>query len=120
MSETDDQTPRRPPTIELSATEIGGSADKAAASDADAGTTGASERVAAGPNAPGSAAPGGRFASHIASALIGAAVMAGAAAALWFTGVIPLRETVPLGTAASDTSASAPPSHPTPNPTPPE
>ena len=37
MSETDDQTPRRPPTIELAATEVDGSADKAAAGEADAG-----------------------------------------------------------------------------------
>jgi hypothetical protein len=119
MSETDDQTPRRPPTIELSASEVDGSADKVAANDADAGTTGASEHAAAGPNAPGSAPSGRRFTSHIASALIGAAAMAGAAAALWFTGVIPSRETAPFGTAASDNSAPVAPSHPAPNPPPP-
>ena len=118
MSETDDQTPRRPPTIELAATEVDGSADKPAAGEADAGITGAAEHASAGSNAPASAPTGRRFVSHIASALIGAAVMAGAAAALWFTGVIPLREAAPVGTAASDLSAPAAPSNSAPNPPP--
>jgi hypothetical protein len=116
MSETDDQTPRRPPTIELAATEVDGSADKAAAGEAGTSTTGAAEDTIAESNAPGSARAGRRFTSHIASALIGAAVMAGAAAALWFAGVIPSRETTQFGTAASDTSAA--PSNPAPNPPP--
>jgi len=118
MSETDDQTPRRPPTIELAATEVDGSADKPAAGEADAGITGAAEHASAGSNAPASAPTGRRFVSHIASALIGAVVMVGAAAALWFTGVIPLREAAPVGTAASDLSAPAAPSNPAPNPPP--
>jgi hypothetical protein len=102
----------------LAATEVDGSADKAAAGEADAGTTGAAEHATAGSNAPASAPSGRRFISHIASALIGAAVMAGAAAALWFTGVIPSRETAPVGTAASDISTPAAPSNPAPNPPP--
>ena len=105
MSETDDQTPRRPPTIELAATEVDGSADKAAASEA--GTAGAAEHATTGSTVAGSAPSGRRFRSHIASALIGAVVMAAAAAALWTTGIIPPREITPVGTAASDMSAPA-------------
>ena len=72
MSETDDQTPRRPPTIELAATEVDGSADKATAGEADAGTTGAAEHGTAGPAAAGSAPSGRRLTSHVASAFAGA------------------------------------------------
>jgi hypothetical protein len=114
MSDTDDQAPRRPPTIELAATEVDGVADKPAAGDADTGTPGTAEHTTGGSKAPGPAPTGRRFTSHFASALIGAVVMAAATAALWFTGVIPSRETTPLGTAASDTSAPAPPSNPAP------
>src|SRR5689334_11927633 len=102
MSETDDQTPRRPPIIEMAATEVDDAADKPAAGDADAGATGAAEHATDGSKAPGPAPTGRRFTSHFASALIGAVVMAAATAALWLTGVIPSRETTPLGTAASD------------------
>ena len=116
MSETDDQTPRRPPTIELAATEIDGGADKSAAGDADAGTTDAAERATADSSAPASASSGRRFTSHIVSALIGAAVMAGAAAALWFTGILPSRETAPVATAGPDKSSPTASSNPTSNP----
>jgi hypothetical protein len=115
-SEPDDKTGRRPPTIELAATEVDGSADKPATGEVEAGTTGATEAVSS--NAPASGAPGRRFASHIAGALVGAAVMAAAAAALWFTGIIPSRETAPVATAALDTSAPAAPSAPNPPPNP--
>ncbi len=117
MSETDDQ-PRRPPTIESAATEVDGAADKPAAGETDASRTDAAEHATASSSATAAAASGRRFTSHIASALIGAAVMAGAATALWFTGVIPSRETAPVGAAASDTSAPAEPSNPAPNPPP--
>ena len=118
MSETDDQTPRRPPTIELAATEVDGAADNAAAREAGAGTSGAAEHAVAGSNGPASAPSGRRFTSHIASALIGAAAMAATAATLWFIGVIPSRETTPLPTGASDTAAPAALSNPAPNPLP--
>jgi hypothetical protein len=117
-SDSDDKAGRRPPTIELAATEVDGAADKAAAGEADAGITGAVEDATAGSNAPASAPSGRRFTSRIASALIGAAVMAAAVAALWLTGVIPSRETAPVGTATSDMSAPAAPSNPAPNPPP--
>jgi len=118
MSETDDQTPRRRPTIELAATEVANAADKPAASDVDTGTTGVAADATAESSAPASASSGRRFTSHIASALVGAAVMAAAAAALWFTGVIPSREAAPAATATSDTSAPAAPANPAPNPPP--
>jgi hypothetical protein len=119
MSETDDQTPRRPPTIELAATEVDDAADEPATGDADKRTAGAAEHPSAGANAPGPAPSGRRFTSHIASAVIGAAVTAGAAAGLWFAGVIPSRETAPAGTATSETTAPAAPSNPAPSPPPP-
>ena len=112
-SETGDKAGRRPPTIELAATEVDSAADKATAGDPG---TGAAEHATAGANAPASPPSARRFTSHVASALIGAAVMAGAAAALWFAGVIPLRETTPVGTAASDMPAA--PSNLAPNPPP--
>ena len=112
-SETGDKAGRRPPTIELAATEVDSAADKATAGDPG---TGAAEHATAGANAPASPPFARRFTSHVASALIGAAVMAGAAAALWFAGVIPSRETTPVGTAASDMPAA--PSNPAPNPPP--
>ncbi len=108
MSEPDDQPPRRAPTIELAATEIDGAADKPAAK----GATGDSSAAA-------SAAPTRLLISHIASALIGAAVVAGATAALWFIGVIPSRQSAPIETAASNMSRPAAPSNPAPNPPPP-
>ncbi len=119
MSETDDQTPRRPPTIELAATEVDGAAEKPAPGETDAGSSGATENATAGSSAAASAASGRHFTSHIASALIGAAVVAGAAAALWFVGVIPSRQSAPVERASSEMSAPAAPSNPTPNPPPP-
>ncbi len=110
MSETDDQTPRRPPTIELAATEIDAAAERPRAEETDAAAAGAAEHGAAGSNAP--APDRTRLTSHVVAALAGAAVMATAAAALWFTGIIPSRETAPVATAASDTSAPNPPPSP--------
>jgi hypothetical protein len=111
-SETDDKTGRRPPTIELAATEVDASADKPATGEAEAGTSGAAETVSS--NATASGASGRRFASYIVGALVGAAVMAAAAAAFWFTGIIPSRETAPAATTTSDTSAPAAPNPPPP------
>ena len=100
MSETDDQTPRRPPTIELAATEVEGAAEKAAAGEAGA---------PASSNASEPGRSGRRLTSHIGSALLGAVLMAAAAVALWFFGAIPSREAAPVTTAASDAPAPAPP-----------
>jgi hypothetical protein len=105
-SETDDKAGRRPPTIELAATEVDGAAEKDSTA-ADAGTNGAAEHDPGDAQAAASAPSGRRFTPHIASALVGATVMAGIAAALWFTGVIPSREATPV-TTASQTAAPAP------------
>lgn len=81
-SEPDNQARRRPPTIDLTATEV---KDEQAAPDADA---------AAKPRTSG------RLAGPI-GALIGAVVVAAIGAGLWFGGVVPVRTAAP---------ASAPPS----------
>jgi len=101
-SETDDKSSRRPPTIELAATELDGAADKPAAGESGAGSAATAGR------------PGSRLPSHIASALAGAALMAAAAAAVWFFGVIPSREATPV--AAMPSQASVPPPVAAPNP----
>ena len=112
MSETDDQTPRRPPTIELAATEVDAAAEEPqveGAEKADTAAAGAAEHEAAGSNAPTSDRPGMRVISHVVAALVGAAVLAAAAAGLWFAGLIPSREAPPVATAASEASAPAAP-----------
>ena len=86
-SDTDDTTGRRPPTIELAATEVEGAAEKAAAGEAGA---------PASSNASEAGRSGRRLTSHIGSALLGAVLMAAAAVALWFFGAIPSREAAPV------------------------
>ena len=111
MSETDDQTPRRPPTIELAATEIDSSAEQPAAGEtksasAEANEPGA-EQAPAGSNTSASRASGGRFFSLLASALIGAAAMAAVGGALWFFEVIPARDATPAASLPSNMSSAA-------------
>src|SRR6516165_3418499 len=110
MSETDDQPPRRPPTIELAATEIDSSAEQPAAGEAESASAGGNEpraeQAPAGSNTSTSRASGGRLFSLIASALIGAAVMATVAAVLWFFAVIPAREATPAASIASNMSSA--------------
>jgi hypothetical protein len=111
MSETDDQLPRRPPTIELAATEIDSSAEQPAAGETESASAAANEpraeQAPAGSNTSTSRASGGRLFSLIASALIGAAVMATVAAVLWFFAVIPAREATPAASIASNMSSAA-------------
>ena len=114
-SETDDKAGRRPPTIELAATEVDGAAEKDSTA-AEAGTSGAAEHHTGDAQAAASAPSGRRFAPHIASALLGAAVMAGIAAALWFSGVIPSREATPVTTASETAAPAASAPNPPPNP----
>jgi hypothetical protein len=118
-SETDDKAGRRPPTIELAATEVDAAAEKPQAEEAEAAATDAAEHEAAGSKAPTSDRSGTRLTSQVVAALVGAAAMAAAAAVLWFAGVIPMRETAPIATAASDSSAPAAPSTSNPPPNPP-
>jgi hypothetical protein len=101
-TDSDDKAGRRPPTIELAATEVSNAAEPAAATDADTG--GQSEQKAAASSEQPASTPSRRFTSYVASALGGAVVMAGVAAALWFADVIPSREAAPVATAASPTT----------------
>jgi hypothetical protein len=118
-SETDDQASRRPPTIELAATEVDGAPEKDAAGAAKADTGGATEHESDDSPAPAAASSGRRFASHIGSALLGAAVMAGIAAALWFAGIIPSYQAEPVATATTNApEPAATPVTPALNPSP--
>ena len=101
-TDSDDIAGRRPPTIELAATEVTSAAEQAAA---DTDTAGAAEQQAASSETPASPPPR-RFTPYVASALGGAALMAGVAAVLWFAGVIPSREAAPVAIAASPTVAA--------------
>jgi hypothetical protein len=110
MSETDDQPARRPPTIELAATEVDSSAEQPTAAKTESASANGghgSEQASAGSHASTSGRTGRRLFSLIASALIGAAAMAAAAAALWFFDVIPAREATPAPSVASNTSTAA-------------
>lgn len=114
MSEMDDKSGRRPPTIELQATEVVGAAEERGNADAAGGPEQESASAPAGANGASSTRSGARLTSHIASALLGAVVVAGAVAVLWFTGIIPAREAAPMTTASG---APTPPA-PMPNPAP--
>jgi hypothetical protein len=116
-TDSDDTGGRRPPTIELAATEIS-SADPAATGAAEADAGNEAEAKAAGSEGPATAPSRPRVASYVASALVGAALTAGLAAALWFTGVIPSHEAAPAlpspakppPSPVASSAASAPPS----------
>jgi hypothetical protein len=102
-TDADDKAGRRPPTIELAATEVSNPAEQAAAADTDTGGT--AEQQSASSETPASS-PSSRFTSYIVSVLGGAALMAGLAAALWFAGVIPSREAAPVASATSPSTTS--------------
>jgi hypothetical protein len=108
MSEPDSTPPRRPPTIELKATEV--EADKPGAGN-DPAAEGARTDDASGRQSPKPAAggPGGArsyiitaFASVAAGALIVAAIGVG----LWFAGYVPPRESAPVPNAQAPNSAA--------------
>ena len=134
-SESDNKAGRRTPTIELTATEVGNSAQSLASAGAEATGDGATahqppgesaspgenaaESAAAESNEPGSnmadAGTGGprpagqtgrRFTSHAASALSGAVAMAAIIGGVWLAGVIPSRNAA----APADTMPAASPS----------
>jgi hypothetical protein len=127
-SESDNTAGRRPPTIELAATEVATPADEPAAGAAESADTRAAEEAPASSNASSPAegnqqttsAASGRLKSQVAGVLIGAVRMAAALAALWLTDLIPARESTASHTLASNTPAPAPSSAtPPPNPSPP-
>jgi hypothetical protein len=117
-SESDNTAGRRPPTIELAATEVATSADEPAAGAAESADPRPAEEAPASSNASSPtganqqtiSASSGRLKSQIAGALIGAVIMAAVLAALWFTDLIPAREGTASHTLASNTPAPAPPS----------
>jgi Mitochondrial inner membrane protein len=117
-SESDNTAGRRPPTIELAATEVATSAAEPAAGPAESADTRAAEEAPPSSNASSptggnqktTSAASGRLKSQVAGALIGAVIMAATLAALWLTDLIPAREGTASHTLASNTSAPAPPS----------
>ena len=136
-SESDNKAGRRPPTIELRATEVGNSAP----SPPSGGTEAAGDGVAA-PRSPGASEPPGEtpaqsnaaessttrpnvadagvreppptgqssrhFTSHAASALLGAVATAAIVGGVWLAGFIPTRNAAAPAGAMSETS---PPTH---------
>jgi hypothetical protein len=120
-SESDNTAGRRPPTIELAATEVASSADEpptgaARSADPRAAAEEPASSKASSPtrgNQQTTGASSGRLKPYVAGALIGAVIMAAALAALWLTDLIPARDGTAGQTLASNTSAPAPPS-PTP------
>lgn len=112
-SEPDSNDGRRPPTIELKATEI---PDPAAAAAAAGTASGASTPPPNSGPAESSALPRGanRFASHALGVIAGAIVMAAIGAGLWFAGIWPPR--APMAPIASPAAVSTAPTE-TPTPT---
>lgn len=115
-SEPDNKTGRRPPTIELTATEV-----ENAPSVEDPGATKPTEHApedfAADPQAANAQADrtsgGGRTGpptGHVVSAVIGAIVMAAIFAALWVSGIVPSREAA-TATAPVPAAVSSNPAH---------
>ncbi len=119
-SESDNTADRRPPTIELAATEVATSADESAAGAAESADTRAAEDEAASSNASSPTADNqqttgtssGRLTSHVPGALIGAFIMAAVLAALWVTDLIPARDGTAGHTLASNSAAPSPPTTP--------
>jgi len=136
-SESDNKAGRRPPTIELRATEVGNSAPSPPSGGTEAAgdgvaahrSPGASEpprETAAQSNAAESSAPGPNvadagvreppltgqssrhFTSHAASALLGAVATAAIVGGVWLAGFIPTRNAAAPAGAMSETS---PPTH---------
>jgi hypothetical protein len=135
-SESDNKAGRRPPTIELTATEVGNSqsppsagaepaAEPTAAQDtrsenhtpsenqareSEPSRESAADSHAAEPHAAESSAPGSnrQLTSHAVSALLGAVVAAGILGGVWLAGLIPSRNAV---TPAEPMTAPAPATH---------
>ncbi len=100
-SEPDNKPGRRPPTIELTATEVSQSGTSPGASDATDGT--------APPNQEGASKPAaGPWQPYAIGALAGAAAMALAGAGLWYAGLAPSREEATARPVATAPVATAP------------
>jgi len=96
-SEPDSKPGRRPPTIELTATEVDKPASPMGAGATEPPRTGEAEPTAKRANG----AAGGRLKSHVISACIGAIATAAIVGGLWLAGFAPLRQAAaPLDAAA--------------------
>jgi hypothetical protein len=98
-SEPDSTSRRRPPTIDLTATEV--KPDNPAPNSEGAGENGQGE-----PNQHAGGNFAGRFGWHAVSALAGAIVVAAIGAGVWYAGVLPSQTVAPPAT--SNNSASPP------------
>ena len=107
-SEPDSKPGRRPPTIELKATEVEQPEATAPTGETAAADTPPPESSSpASPNPPSNAGAGRGLKSYALGAILGAVAMLVIVAALRFTGVLPSREAAaPLLPAAPETSAA--------------
>jgi hypothetical protein len=105
-SEPDSKPGRRPPTIELKATEV-----EQPDATAPSGASGAADTPppkSSGPPGPQpSPAATGRLKSHAMSAIVGAAAMVAIVAGLWFAGFVPSRQDAAVPAAAPEPAAAA-------------
>ncbi|MGB7254778.1 MAG: mitofilin family membrane protein [Xanthobacteraceae bacterium] len=107
-SEPDSKPGRRPPTIELKATEVEQPEATAPTGETAAADTPPPESASpASPNPPSNAGAGRGLKTYALGAILGAVAMLVIVAALRFTGVLPSREAAaPLLPAAPETSAA--------------
>ena len=111
-SEPDSNPGRRPPTIELKATEVG--QPEAAAQPGAGGPSDVPPRDSSGPRAGRSAPSGDRLKSQAAGAILGAVAVVVIVAALWFARFVPSREATapsPAPTAAPSTAMQSAPNN---------
>jgi hypothetical protein len=104
MSEPDSTSRRRPPTIDLTATEV--KPDRPAP---NAGAAGAEGRDQAQSEPSGRAAGNfaGRFGWYALSALAGAIVVTAIGMGIWFAGVLPSQTAAPPASSSSESAISA-------------
>src|SRR5579863_1022724 len=106
MSEPDSTPRRRPPTIDLTAKEVG--AERAGASPDSAPADAAGERASSANAGGARAGQKSRAGAYALGILIGAIVAGGAAAGLWATGVMPGRDNAAPIAAPVATQAAKP------------
>ena len=115
-SESDGKAGRRPPTIELKATEVGNAAESPPSGGAESASEGATIHEPPGESTAGSNAgdrqssghSGGRLKSHALSALFGAAATAAIIGGIWLGGLIPPRNAATPSDTTPPVSPSAP------------
>ena len=108
MSDPDSAQRRRPPTIDLTAQEVATERPADAQASAAASAAAADSTGTDGANESQSGRRLRRATPYISAGLIGAAVVAVAAAGLWFSGLAPQRVTEGLQSASGPSLAPAP------------